>query len=61
MKDNEIALMVNDLTKIAKQYHNHQCLREKISKLVTEELKENHLYEKAPWWANPDLPKPVIT
>jgi len=39
MKDHEIAELVNKLTDIAKNYHGHGCLREKISKAVVPVLK----------------------
>ena len=40
MKDHEIAQLVNELTAIAKNYHGHDCLREKISKLIVPVLKQ---------------------
>ncbi len=39
VKDHEIALLVNDLTAIAKDYHDHQSLRQQISQVVTSVLK----------------------
>jgi hypothetical protein len=63
MKDHEKAQLVNELTEIARKYHSHGCLREKISKAVNSKIQLGGcvVYEKAPWWANPDLPKPKIT
>lgn len=39
MKDNEITALVNELTCIAKSFHSHGCLREKISKVVNKAVK----------------------
>ena len=39
MKDHEIAQLVNQLTDIAKKYHDHDCLREKISKAIKPAIK----------------------
>lgn len=40
LKDNEIALLVNDLRTIAQQYHRHGCLRDLISRAIVPPLKE---------------------
>lgn len=34
LKDHEIAALVNELTRVAVSYHNHQSLRQRISDLV---------------------------
>jgi sulfur carrier protein ThiS len=39
LKDHEIAALVNKLTLVAKSYHNHQSLRQRISVLVVQALK----------------------
>jgi hypothetical protein len=33
-KDHEIAALVNQLTSIAKEFHSHQSLRERVAQLV---------------------------
>lgn len=38
MKDHEIAGLVNRLTEIAKKHHDKQCLRELISREITDTL-----------------------
>jgi hypothetical protein len=38
MKDNEIAELVNEITKIAKLHHDKQCLRTLMSRAVTTKL-----------------------
>jgi len=40
MKDHEIAQLVNELTKIATQFHDHQSLRQRISQVVNNALKQ---------------------
>lgn len=40
-----------------------ECTKEQLTTRV-EEMKliaPKELYEKAPWWANPDLPLPKVT
>lgn len=44
-KDNEIAQLVNELTLIAKHFHNHQSLRDRISKVVVDTIKLSELSE----------------
>lgn len=39
MKDHEIAQLVNELTKVAKEFHATQQLRERISQLVIKAVK----------------------
>lgn len=38
MKDDKIALLVNTLTNTAKEFHDHQSLRERMSKIVKKAL-----------------------
>jgi hypothetical protein len=40
MKDHEIAQLVNELTMIAKQFHDHQSLRQRISNTIINALKK---------------------
>ena len=39
MKDHEIKEIVNALTSIAKNYHDHQSLRERIAHIIVNPLK----------------------
>ena len=39
MKDHEISMMVNKLADIARAYHDHQSLRERISAVVVSAVK----------------------
>ena len=39
LKDHEIAQIVNNLRDIAVQYHNYECLREKIAGVIVPALK----------------------
>ena len=43
MKDHETARLVNELTDIAKKFHSHGCLREKISRAVTSAHKSDSI------------------
>jgi len=39
LKDHEIARLVNEITSLAKTYHSHQSLRQRISQVVNSALK----------------------
>lgn len=58
MKDHEKAQLVNELTEIARNYHSHGCLREKISKAINSktQIDEGVVYVKDTLFANHDLP-----
>lgn len=36
-----------------------ECSKEQLTSKLADSKKE--LYEKAPWWANPDIPPPKVT
>jgi hypothetical protein len=42
MRDHEIAELVNNLTEIAREFHWHQSLRDRISRVVVPAIKSNH-------------------
>ena len=41
MKDHEIAALVNELTAVARQYHNTQQLRERIAHIVVPAIRKS--------------------
>lgn len=42
LKDHEIAALVNELTRVAISYHNHQSLRQRISDLVVKTVRRRN-------------------
>ena len=55
MKDHEIAALVNELTIIARQYHDAQQLREQIAHAVVPAIRKSRrevLLEAADWFDN---------
>lgn len=40
LKDHEIAALVNELTRVAVSYHNHQSLRQRISDVVLNSVRK---------------------
>lgn len=48
MKDHEIAQLVNELTSVFKEFHNHQSLRERIKKVVVAAVKPTQVQGPSP-------------
>jgi len=66
MDDRQKAELVNDLTQIAIDFAGTQQLREQIRCRLLPELEkfdrgELAIYEKAPWWTNPNTPPFIAT
>lgn len=47
MKDHLIAKIHNDLRDTAVKYHNFQCIREKLAKIISPLVQESQRVEKA--------------
>jgi hypothetical protein len=58
MNDRQIADIVNELTTVAKEFHNTQQLRERIARVVVPHLKQAQRWEQDSinlgWIENPD-------